>query len=286
MKRNQLMVLGAVLLVIIIGVIFFLLKGKPGSVNSVLKKPSALTTRILINELPLADRPFTVLIPHLTNRLFTFVTIGADKAQTASLDLEYQSGDLLKGARATIETPIANPFIKAIILGSCSTGGKCTFDTDLKSGTEKFKLTFPGQDVTHLLKGDFVFLQGQKNFPDGKVNFEPSKLSAKENLMMMNSFGLPKPVTGETLLYPVVISAVSDKLITGTLTFNQAGVTSATIYDGTAYQPLKIVQKDNTVSVALNQKPWSMKAEITRDDEKGTKESLTLYLLGPIVLYK
>ncbi|KKT49512.1 MAG: hypothetical protein UW41_C0005G0015 [Candidatus Collierbacteria bacterium GW2011_GWC2_44_18] len=29
-----------------------------------------------------------------------------------------------------------------------------------------------------------------------------------------------------------------------------------------------------------------MKAEITRDDVQGSKESLTLYLLGPIVLYK
>lgn len=286
MKRNQLMGLGAVLLVIIIGVIFFIMKGKPGSVATGLKKPSALTTRILINELPLAERPFTVLVPHSTNRLFTFVTIGANKAQTASLDLEYQSGDLLKGARASIDSPIASPFIKAIILGSCSTGGKCTFDTDLKSGTEKFKLTFPGQDVTHLLKGDFVFLSGQKNLPDGKVSFEPSKLSAKENMIMMNSFGLPKPLTQETLLYPVVISATSDKLITGTMTINQAGVTSAAIYDGATYQPLKIVSKENAVTVALSQKPWSMNAEITRDDEKGTKESVTLYLLGPIVLYK
>lgn len=286
MKRNQILMLGAVILVIIVGVVFFVFKGKPGTVTNGLKKPSALTTRILINELPLAERPFTVLVPHTTNRLFTFVTIGADKAQTASLDLEYQSGDLLKGARASIDYPIASPYIKAIILGSCSTGGKCTFDTDLKSGTEKFKLTFPGQDVTHLLKGDFVFLTGQKYLPDGKVSFEPSKLTAKENLIMMNSFGLPKPVTQETLLYPIVISSTNDKIISGSMTINQSGVTGAAIYDGTAYQPIKIIQKDNTVTIALNQKPWSMNANITRDDEKGTHESLTLYLLGPIVLYK
>ncbi len=249
-------------------------------------KNQALITKLLVNELPLNERPFTVLVPHATNRLFTFVTLGADKAQSAALDLEYQSGDLLKAARASIDSPIANPFIKAIILGSCSTGGKCSFDKDLKSGTMKFKLTFPSQDVTHVLKGDFVFIAGQNNLPDGKVIFEPGRLSAKENLIMLNSFGLPKPAEKETLLYPIVISSTNDKLITGTLTINQSGVTSAAIYDGTVYQPLKIVQKDNVVTVALNQKPWSMKAEIVRDDEKGSKESLTLYLLGPIVLYK
>ena len=249
-------------------------------------KNQPLTTKLLVNELALTDRPFTVLVPHATNRLFTFVTVGADKAQSASLDIEYQSGDLLKGARTSIDSPIASPFIKAIILGSCSTGGKCTFDKDLKSGTSKLKLTFAGQDVTHVLKGDFVFLTGQKNLPDGKVVFEPSKLTAKENLIMLNSFGLPKPTDKEILLYPVVFSSTNAKVISGTLTFNQAGVTSAAIYDGSVYQPLKISQKDNAVTVALNQKPWSMNAEITRDDEKGSKESLTLYLLGPIVLYK
>ncbi len=251
-----------------------------------INKNQPLVTKLLVNELPLQDRPFTVLVPHATNRLFTYVTIGAEKAQSASVDLEYQSGDLLKGARASIDTPIPNTFIKAIILGSCSTGGKCTFDTDLKSGTEKLKLTFPGQDVTHVLKGDFVFLTGQKNLPDGKVIFEPSKLTAKENLIMLNSFGLPKPVNQEILLYPVVFSSTNDKVISGTLTLNQIGVVSAAIYDGQNYLPLKISQKDNVVTVALNQKPWSMKAEITRDDEKGSKESLSLYLLGPIVLYK
>ncbi len=260
--------------------------GAPKAPSSNTNKNQPLTTKLLINELPLAQRPFTVLVPHATNRLFTFVTIGADKAQAAALDLEYQSGDLLKGAKASIDSPIANPFIKAIILGSCSTGGKCSFDKDLKSGTMKFRLSFAGQDVTHVLKGDFTFVMGQNNLPDGKVVFAPSKLSAKENLILLNSFGLPKPVEKETLLYPVAISSTNDKLMTGTLTFNQTGVTSAAIYDGTTYQPLKISQKDNTVTVAINQKPWSMNAEIVRDDDKGAKESVTLYLLGPIVLYK
>ncbi|PIP85449.1 hypothetical protein COY48_03420 [Candidatus Collierbacteria bacterium CG_4_10_14_0_8_um_filter_43_86] len=259
---------------------------KKNSVTPATNKNQPLITKLLVNELALSERPFTVLVPHATNRLFTFVTIGAEKAQSASVDLEYQSGDLLKGARASIDTPIANTFIKAIILGSCSTGGKCTFDTDLKSGTEKLKLTFPSQDVTHVLKGDFVFLTGQKNMPDGKVIFEPSKLTAKENLIMLNSFGLPKPVDQEILLYPVVFSSTNDKVISGTLTLNQAGVVSAAIYDGQNYQPLKLSQKDNVVTIAISQKPWSMNAEITRDDVQGSKESLTLYLLGPIVLYK
>ncbi|KKS94643.1 MAG: hypothetical protein UW68_C0001G0002 [Candidatus Collierbacteria bacterium GW2011_GWB1_44_6] len=286
MKRNQIILLVVGILVVLISAIFFVSKGSKKDPSGEVKKPSPLTTKILINELPLAERPFTVLVPHATNRLFTFVTIGADKADAATLDLEYQSGDLLKGARASLEAPISNTFVKAIILGSCSTGGKCTFDTDLKSGTLKYKLHFPGQDVTHLLKGDFTFVSGQKNLPDGKVIYEPSKATAKDNLILLNSFGLPKTVEKETLMYPIVLSSTSDKTIAGTLTINQAGVTGAAIYDGTEYKDLKIAIKDNSLTIALNHKPWSMKADIVRDDEKGSKESVTLYLLGPIVLYK
>ena len=243
-------------------------------------------TKLLVNELAPAERPFIVLVPHATNKVFTFLAINANRAKTATLDLEYQSGDLLKGARATLETPIANPYVKAIILGSCSTGGKCSFDQNLKSGTMKLKLNFAGQNVTHVLKGDFTFITGQNNLPDGKVTFTPSKATVKGNLILLNSFGLSKPVDKEIVLYPIVISSVSDKNIVGKFTINQSGITSAAIYDGQNYQPLTYTEKDGTLTIALNNKPWSMKAEITRDDEKGSKESLNLYLLGPIVLFK
>ena len=243
-------------------------------------------TKLLINELPMAQRPFVVLVPHSTNRLFTFFALNADKAKAATLDLEYTSGDLLKGARATLESPISNPYVKAIILGSCSTGGKCSFDKDLKSGTMKFKLSFEGQNVTHVLKNDFTFVTGQNNLPDSKVSFAPSKATAKENLILLNSSGLPKSTDKEITLYPIVISAVNSKNIVGTLTVNQSGVTGAAIYDGTSYQNLQYTEKDGIITFNLNHKPWSMSANIIRDDEKGTTESLNLYLLGPIVLYK
>jgi hypothetical protein len=266
--------------------LFSVLLSACGAKNTTTTTDNSTGTKLLVNELALTERPFTVLVPHATNKVFTFVTINANKAKAATLDLEYQSGDLLKGVKATLETPITNPYIKAIILGSCSTGGKCSFDQELKSGTMKLKLTLDDKKVTHVLKGDFVFVTGQNNLPDGKVIFSPSKATAKDNLILLNSFGLPKPTDKETLLYPIVISSVSSKNVIGTLTVNQAGVTGAAIYDGQSYQALTYTEKNGVLSFALDNKPWSMKAEIVRDDEKGSKESLNLYLIGPIVLYK
>ena len=249
-------------------------------------KQTPSNVKILVNELPFKDRPFTVLVPHESNRVFTFYTQNANKAKAGTLDLEYQSGDLLKGARATLDTPIPNPFVKAIILGSCSTGGKCTFDTNLKSGTMKFRLDFEGETVVHVLKGDFTFVLGQNNLPDGKVIFAPSKANAKDNLILVNSLGLPTPVEKEIALYPIVISSVGNKAISGNLTINQSGVTEMAIFDGTGFKPLKFTAKENTLTVALNEKPWQKQVTIIRDDQKGSQENLNLYLIGPIILYK
>lgn len=250
------------------------------------KKGTSPSTKILLNELAVKDRPFVTLVPHSTNKLFTFVGINLDKATESSLDIEYQSGDLLKGVSANVDTPIPNHFIKAIILGSCSTGGKCSFDKDLKSGTTKLRLKYAGQDAINLLKGDFTFILGQSNLPDGKVQFEASKANIKDNLILMNSFGLPKQLDKEISLYPVIISSTSDKAISGKLTLTSAEAKSAMIFDGVDYKPLTTSVNDGKLTVVINQKPWSMAAEITRDDEKGSKESLNLYLLGPIVLIK
>jgi len=256
------------------------------------KKTSTATTtpvtgmKLLVNELAMSQRPFLLLVPHSTGRIFTFVAINADKSKGATLDLEYTSGDLLKGARATLESPITNPFVKAIILGSCSTGGKCSFDTDLKSGTMKLSLDLGDASVSNVLKEDFTFVTGQNNLPDGKVIFTPSKATVKENLILLDSSGLPKQTDKDIVLYPIVFTSADNKNIAGTLTINQTGVTSAAIYDGSAYQPLKYTENNGVLTFTLNNQPWSMTANITRDDLAGASESDTFYILGPIVLYK
>lgn len=268
--------------------IFALLLGGCGNKTATTTTPktNVTATKLLVNALALKDRPFSVLVPHSSGKIFTFFVQNANKASSASIDLEYQSGDLLKGARASLQTPIANPYTKAVVLGSCSTGGKCTFDTELKSGTMKFKLNFPGDDATNILKGDFTFISGQKNLPDGKFVLDVTKTKTTPEYIMSNSFGLPKDFGKDIILYPVVIASTSDKNLVGTLTINQSDIASVSVYDGSTYQPLKFTSKDGSVMVKLDQKPWSVPATIIRDDLKSSQESTNLYIIGPIILSK
>ena len=242
--------------------------------------------KVLLNELDFSKRPFMALVPHQTNKLFTFYSQNLNSANEATIDLEYQSGDLLKGVKSNIETPIPEKYTKGIILGSCSTGGKCTFDKDLKSGTIKVRMKFPDIVETHLLKGDFTFVLGQPNLPDGKVSFVPSKSTSKENIIMMDSFGLPLPFDKTVEMYPIIFSSTNEKNIVGNLSITSQNVSEVYIYDGQSYKQVKAAQKDGKVSIDLNQKPWNISAEIIRDDEKGNHETLNLYLVGPVILVK
>lgn len=254
------------------------------------KKPTTGQTakqpRQLINALPVRERPFLVVFPHTTGKLLTIYLDRVDgKYQQSSVDLEYLSGNALKGGRTTIDFPKALPYAQAFLLGSCSSGGKCSFDTDLISGTIKNKLD-DGSDVLNVLKSDFVFVvKGEVTTTDGRVTYAPVSAKQKDQILL-DTQGLPKAVEGELAYAPIAISAVSGAKVAGKLTFRVSGVKSALIYDGSNYQPLKAGITADSVEVSLNQLPWNKAANIVRDDLKGEAETAQLYLLGPIVLLK
>ena len=257
-------------------------KTTPVAVNPNAPKPG---TKLLINELPVAERPFVSMIQHSTGKLITFFVKGTAGVNQASVDIEYQSGNQLKGARASLETPIADPYAKAFVLGSCSTGGKCTFDKDLTVGDYKLRLNIDKYPTaTHVLKSDFVFVNGETGMPDGKVVFTPGSKKTT-GLILSNSLGLPLKQDNEIVLYPILISSADSANVLGKLSIT-TDATKAMMFDGQAYQPLTVTTKDGKMIITLNQKPWTVATNIVRDDEKGTSETMNLNFVGPIILIK
>lgn len=255
-----------------------------------LKKPnvsqSTKQVRQLINALSVEQRPFLVVFPHSSSKLLTiYLDRVAANIRQSSVDLEYLSGNALKGGRTTIDFPKSLPYAQAFLLGSCSSGGKCSFDTNLISGTIKNKLD-DGSDLLNVLKSDFVFVNGGEVIStDGRVTYTPTNAKQKDQVMI-DTQGLPKDIEGQLAYGPIAISAVNASKVSGKLYFKVSGVTEAMIYDGTNYQPLSAVISADSTIIDLNQTPWNKAVTITRDDLKGTAETAQLYLLGPIVLLK
>lgn len=250
------------------------------------KTPPTRQIHQLINALPVAKRPFLVVLPHSTAKLLTlYLDRVGDSYKQSTIDLEYLSGNALKGGRTTIDLPKAMPYSQAFLLGSCSSGGKCSFDTELISGNIKNKLD-DGSETMNVLKSDFVFVnKGEVISTDGRVTYTPTSAKQKDQIMM-DTQGLPKDVEGELAYNPIAISAVNGSKISGKLNLKIGGVSKVMIYDGANFQPLKAVIAADSVSIDFSQNPWNKAITIIRDDLKGAVETVQLYLLGPILLLK
>ncbi len=272
---------GIILLIISLVAGFLFLRNKPSSTTL----PKAAGKRQVINALPFAERPFVTIIPHASNRLLTLFFDKPGKGQNISLDIEYLSGNSLKGGRTAV-TDLSNlPYTTAFLLGSCSTGGKCSFDTDITTGTLKTAMEIG--DQLHVLKSNFAFVGNEESFTnDQKLSFAPTgKLT--QSLIIAQTHGFLGQPGGEVAAEPVAVTSTSDKKITGTLSIYAPDATKLVIYDGQTYQPLTATKDEGgRFAIKLSQAPWSKTVDITRDDQKGEKETVTLYLIGPIVPIK
>ena len=120
--------IGLLILVVIGG--FFVIKSfkKPAT------QPSEETEQKV--ELPPADPSITVDLKPKPDGKSVFLTVSKIPSNTESIEYElsYLTGEgLPKGALGKITLNGKTDIERDILLGTCSTGGKCTYDTGVKS---------------------------------------------------------------------------------------------------------------------------------------------------------
>jgi len=239
-------------------------------------------SKLLINKLDYSRRPLFLLTEHSTGKLLTLYLDQTDQLESATIDLEYLSGDLLKGARSSIPSFGSKPFSQAFLLGSCSAGGKCSFDKDLVSGSSNLRLSLKKEKTQHILKGGFVFVDSNEvTTTDGRFTYTPTTTAGYQ--LLVDTLGLPAGLDSDPYLYPLAITSTSSK-ISGDMVVKAKNITSVMIYDGEEYQSIDFESEDDQITFALIQQPWSRTVDIIRDDLRGKEETQTFYVLGPIVL--
>ena len=239
-------------------------------------------SKLLINKLDYSSRPLFLLTEHSTGKLLTLYLDQTDQLESATVDLEYLSGDLLKGARSTFSSLGSEPLSQAFLLGSCSAGGKCSFDKELISGSSKLRLSLKKGTTQHILKGGFVFVDSEEvTTTDGRFTYTPASTTGYQ--LLVDTLGLPAGLDSDPYLYPLAITSTSSK-ISGDMVVKVKNVTSVMIYDGEEYQSVDFESQADQITFTLDQQPWSRSADIIRDDLRGKEETQTFYVLGPIVL--
>ena len=277
-KSKLVLIIPALLILSLVGFVAYRLLAS-SSTQEITPPPAK---RQIINAIPIPDRPFITLFPHQTNKLITLYMDKPGNTPELTVDIEYLSGNSLKGGRTTISLPTQLPFTQAFLLGSCSSGGKCSFDQDITTGTIKTKLE--NDTEINILKSNYVFIDGPSATTDQKLKFTPIKYT--DTAILSYTHGYIGTYSDEVISEPFVITSATSKDITGTLTLI-SDATGLAYYDGQDYQVLEEVEADNgQLTVNLDLKPWSKEVTIIRDDLKGESQDVTLYLVGPFLPLK
>jgi hypothetical protein len=231
----------------------------------------------VLNAIAVADRPYVKIIPGGGG---TNITIGLEEikkpAQEAEYEIEYRAGSLVKGAFGSLNVTSV-PSVADVLLGSCSTGGKCTYDTDVKGGS--LTLRFKGGE-DYALKSEWIYIDNAKRsrthaFAQPKAGsadsssltttgagedataleeiftIDAASLAQQRFIILYQSPGFPKTVTGEVVGGPMVVSGVSAITGTAKVTFtlpSSAAGTKIMAWDGAKWNELTSTVSENKIS--------------------------------------
>lgn len=209
-----------------------------------------------VNTEPVAQRPYVRLTPINDGKAIELSIIELKKtAKDLEYEIEYSAGALLQGAFGSIDALSTLPVRKEILLGSCSSGGKCTYNKDVTGGN--LTLRFGNPDLT--FKSEWSYTENAlkgKTFSsrDGKFSLDVSKAKNTANFVLIHQApGYPGSIDGTVVAGPYVV-APADK-ITGTVSVSirlPLEVETGTLYawDGKAWKEWKGKLADRTITAS------------------------------------
>lgn len=213
-----------------------------------------------LNLLDLEKRPFLNLRA-INGGKEVEITIDKLKNKEKKVEyiLEYQSGNLLQSAKGSLELT-KEPISTKILLGSCSAGGKCTYDKNVSKGS-LYLYFFNSKNYG--LKANFTFNKvsekdGIFTSYDGKITLKTDKDSLDKNdyLIVCETMGLPKELKKEIIAGPIGFFNQQGREIKGQLTFKlfEKDLSASKIYgwDGEKWQEYKSKTEGDTISAAID----------------------------------
>jgi len=220
-----------------------------------------------VNQIPVSERPYLSLSPVENGRQIMLYLNKINKpADEAEFELEYNAGDLLRGAFGSIDL-VDGTGSYEVLLGSCSTGGTCSYDSDISGGTATVILR--GSE-NYAVKVNWRYQEtsvadGKFGSQDQKIQLTGESLFAKSNYVIISeASGLPEALEGEILAGPYSVApsngiSASD---TGTVT-------------------LRLAQESETAQIwAWNESEWiSLETTIEGKSVSSSGEIYPLYVV-------
>ncbi len=207
-----------------------------------------------VNQEPVENRPFVRLEPRSDGKAVDLTLVEIKKtAGDLEYEVEYSAGSLLQGAFGTVDSLAGLPIKKEILLGSCSSGGKCTYNKDVTGGT--LTLRFGNPDYT--LKSEWSYKENalkEKIFSsrDGKFSLDISKGKNTANFVTVHQVpGYPGTIEGKVIAGPYAIAPFASLSGTATISLRlPLDSTTGTLmgWDGKAWKEWKTTITDGSAT--------------------------------------
>ncbi|PWU23953.1 hypothetical protein C5B42_01170 [Candidatus Cerribacteria bacterium 'Amazon FNV 2010 28 9'] len=217
--------------------------------------PKAHISNANVNLEPVNQRPYVWLAPSGTEdpygpgkSLVINVTDLKQNSKTFDYEVEYDAGSLVQGFFDSA-TNVTLPYKSTKLFGTCSTGGKCTFNTGVTGGTLTIQFD---NNVTLQQEWSWSDVRGNTIFPsrDGKFGVDLSGAKTKAtNAVVYQTPGYPGTAPGEIVAGPYTVGF--NAAVTGTVKANMhVGDVQATIYgyDGKQWNALKTTVSNGQAS--------------------------------------
>jgi|SRR5579859_1904333 len=254
------LIIGAVVILLVIGGSISLFHTLFGGSKQPTATPAPVKHRITtpVNIIQPTDRPYLELSPKDIHTVTLSVLELKKPATSADFELEYQTGSNLEGAVGAIPVDKV-PASKDILLGSCSAGGACTYNTNVQGGT--WTINFSGGPDTYALKQDWKYVEnkmGDTQFSsrDDYFQIDSENLANQKILIIYNTPGVPKSLTGTAISEAYTLTGLNPLKGTAKLSMRLTqDATNASImgYDGQTWKefPTKVADKTATAQVDL-----------------------------------
>lgn len=239
MKRTLL------LATVVVGSLFFAGCRRQAPQGQVGPTPRVRKADVNVNQEPIANRPFIQLTPRADGHAITLNVVAVKKPSTdLEYEIEYNSGSLVQGAFGQISIdPNKLPATKEILLGSCSTGGKCAYNSDVTGGT--LTLRFGNPDFT--LKNEWSFAEvpkagGKFSSRDGRFSMDATKAKLKTgHVIVFHSPGYPGTLAGDVVSGPYTVGMNTTLSVGPTVSVRVSSDVSAAVlmgWDGKQWKEL------------------------------------------------
>lgn len=249
--------------VVLVGLVAATLMGR-GQTASTSPTPVPTLPPEPVNIIPLNERPFAHISPTEDGRNIILTVESLNKpAESAEYEIEYQAGTILQGFGGSLEIDPLPATVKQM-LGSCSAGGKCSYDEDVKGG--QLTLRFEGSD-RYAVRGDWTFTKIDPKSDlissrDGRFGLVGAGSKAKYGIVFQSP-GLPAPAPAAALsnVYAVGVSGTVSNNLKVSIRLNEAATSARlAVWDGKAWSLLPGQVSDQVLNVPLKTLPLAVMA--------------------------